>query len=266
MKRKIISAVCILFAVAVLFSGCNGQLPAENTKIKYKVENSNATVTELPNNTTIKTVVIPDEYEGSPVTDIADFAGCNLESVEVIKIGKNVENIGVWAFENNQSLKAFEVSEENKNFCCVDGVLYTKDMKTLLFYPAAKGESFVIPDSVKTLRTKCFYKCSGLKSLTLPSKLKTIEEKAFFRCSSLTDISIPDSLEYIGKDAFGYCSELKEITLPKGLEEIGEYAFYNCSKLLKINMKCAKESVRLGKSWYPTNNGLNIDKLEIIWE
>ncbi len=266
MKRKIISAVCILFAFALLFSGCNGQLPTENAKIKYKVENSKAIVTELPNKTTIKTISIPDEYEGSPVTDIADFAGCNLESAELIKIGKNVENIGVWAFENNQNLKAFEVSEENKNFRSVDGVLYTKDMKTLLFYPAAKGESFVIPDSVEVLRTKCFYKCPNLKSLTLPSKLKRIEEKAFFRCSSLADIKIPDSLEYIGKDSFGYCTELKELTLPKGIKEIGEYAFYNCSNLLKINMKCGKEDVLLGKSWYPTNNGLNIDKLEIIWE
>lgn len=265
MKKKSIIAVCILIALSMLLSGCGAQLSAGSEEIKYKVENSKAIVTELPNKTTIKTVTIPDEYDGVPVTEIADFAGCNLESVEIIEIGKNVESIGEWAFENNQSLKAINVSEENESFCSVDGVLFTKDMKTLLFYPAAHGEEYVIPESVQTLRTKSFYKCSGLKKLTLSPNLKTIEEKTFFRCSSLTELSIPETLEYIGKDAFGYCSEIKEITIPKGIKEIGEYAFYNCNNLLKVNMKCSKEDVKLGKSWYPTNNGLNIDKLEIIW-
>ena len=146
MKRKTIQLVCVFILISLLFSGCMSELGGGSDEIKISIESSKAIVTELPNQTSVTSIVIPDEYDGVPVTEIADFAGCNLESVEVISIGKNVESIGVWAFENNQSLKEFIVDEENENYCSVDGVLFTKDMKTLLFYPAAHGKEYIIPD------------------------------------------------------------------------------------------------------------------------
>ncbi len=268
MKKRIISVICLAVLVLTLFNGCSlSDLAKESApKIKYKIIDEKAIVTELPNKTTVTAVEIPDEYDGYPVTEIADFAGCNLESMEEIKIGKNVETIGTWALENNRSLKNFVVSEENKSFCSPGGVLYTKDMKTLLFFPAKNTKEYVIPDSVETLRTKSFYKCSELEKLTLPKNLKSIEEKVFFRCGALQNVKLPDTLEYIGKDAFGYCSALTEITVPSTVTEIGEYAFYNCNALLNVTMEGKETEMKLGKSWYPTDNGLEIDKLQINWK
>ena len=79
-------------------------------------------------------------------------------------------------------------------------------------------------------------------------------------------IILPDTLEIIGKDAFGYCSALTEITVPASVKQIDDYAFYNCTALLNVTMKCKEADTQLGKSWYPTNNGLNIDNLNITWE
>ncbi len=284
MKKRLALFLALLIALSVLFSGCGEELGLGNSDVKISVSDGKGIVKELPNKTGITEITVPDEYEGVPVTEIADFAGCNLENAEKINIGKNVEVIGVWAFENNQKLKEFYVDPENKYFCSVDGVLFTKDMKELLFYPLARGIeevkvkggdgkeqsakriTYSVPNGVEKIRSKAFYKCEKLYALTLPDKLKSIEEKAFFKCTSLEIINIPDGVEEIGKDAFGYCSGIKEISVPSSVKTIGDYAFYNCTSLLKVNMLCKKENVTLGEKWQPTNNGIAISELKIIWE
>ncbi len=284
MKKKTALFLAILMTVAVLFSGCGEELGLANTKVKIKVSDGKAVVTELPNKTGITEITIPDEYENAPVTEIADFAGCNLENAEKINIGKNVEKIGVWAFENNQNLKEFSVDPENKYFCSVDGVLFTKDMKELLFYPVARGIekteikkdggkteevkriTYTVPEGVEKIRSKAFYKCDKLYSLTLPETLLTIEEKAFFKCSSLENINLPSKLGAMEKDAFSCCSSLKSVTVPASVTAIGDYAFYNCTSLLDIKMQCKKENVTLGQKWQPTDNGIEMKDVKIIWE
>lgn len=277
MKRIIFLAAVIVIVCTCLCSCDISDLTGGNLKIKYKADGESLIVTAVPDNLTLPEIVIPDEYEGKPVTGIADFAAVNLENVTKITIGKNVSEIGLWALENNKKLTAIEVDDENGYFCDMDGVLYTKDMKTLLFYPMArnavevtdengnkiKSISYDIPEGVKAVRTKAFYKCSDVRSLTLPSTLKTIEEKAFFRCS-ITEIILPEGLEEIGKDAFSYTA-LKTIEIPSSVKEIGEYAFYNCTSLLEIKVGSPEAELTLGQKWYPTNNGLNISELVISW-
>lgn len=284
MKKKTALFLALLMTVAVLFSGCGEELGLANTEVKIKVADGKAVVTELPNKTGITEITIPDEYENAPVTEIADYSGCNLENAEKINIGKNVEKIGVWAFENNQNLKEFSVDPENKYFCSVDGVLFTKDMKELLFYPVARGIekteikkddgkteeveriTYSVPEGVEKIRSKAFYKCEKLYSLTLPSTIKSIEEKAFFKCTSMENINLPEGVTNIDKDAFSCCSSLKAITVPGTVTAIGDYAFYNCTALLDVKMQCKKENVTLGQKWQPTDNGIEIKKVNIIWE
>lgn len=274
MKKVTAIILAVLFTVPLL-SSC-GDSSGGNLRIKYKIDGERAVVTGVPDNVTMPEIVIPDEYAGKPVTEIEDFSMVNLENVTKITIGKNVETIGPWAMENNKRLTAIEVSEENPFFCDIDGVLYSKDMKTLLFYPMARNSveatdkdgnkiksiSYEIPEGVETVRTKAFYKCSDLRSIKLPSTVKVIEEKAFFRCS-FTEIILPEALTFIGKDAFSYCSGLTEITIPDEVTEIGEYAFYNCTKLLTINVNSPEAELTLGNKWYPTDNGWDIKELVI---
>lgn len=283
MKKRLAIIFSLILCISVIFFGCAEQLGKGSDKLSIKIENGEATVKELPNSSATKEVTVPDEYEGVPVTAIADFAAVNIESIEVINIGKNVKEIGKWAFENNQNLKAFNVSEDNPYFCDVDGVLFTKDMKTLLFYPLARGVQvkeetndngeksevksieYAIPEGVETIRTKAFYKCQYLTAITIPDSVKVIEEKAFFRCGSIKELTLPSSLEVIGKDAFSYCTSLTEIVIPASIKQIDTYAFYNCTNLLKVDVQAKESDVTLGEKWYPTDNGKSISKLEISW-
>lgn len=275
--KKALALTISLIMCLVMFSSCEaGELLSGSLSIEYKAENGKLTVIKVPDNSTLPEIVIPDEYEGVPVTKIADFAAVNLEHITKITIGKNVEEISLWAFENNRKVTAFEVDNENPFFTDVDGVLYTKDMKTLLFYPHArgledmntsdgkteKGISYDVPEGVEIIRTKAFYKCSELRKIALPSTLESIEEKAFFRCN-IDEILLPEKLKFIGKDAFGYCQQLKKITIPSTVKEIGEYAFFNCKNLLEVNVEAKESEMTLGKSWYPTDNGLDIKELVI---
>ncbi|MBE6717549.1 MAG: leucine-rich repeat domain-containing protein [Ruminococcaceae bacterium] len=275
--KKALALTISLIMCLITFSSCEaGELLSGSLSIEYKTENGKLTVIKVPDNSTLPEIVIPDEHEGVPVTKIADFAAVNLEHVTKITIGKNVEEISLWAFENNRKVTAFEVDDANPFFTDIDGVLYTKDMKTLLFYPHArgledmstpdgkteKGISYDVPEGVEVIRTKAFYKCSELRKISLPSTLESIEEKAFFRCN-IDEILLPEGLEFIGKDAFGYCQQIKKITIPSTVEEIGEYAFFNCKNLLEVNVEAKENEMTLGKSWYPTDNGLDIKELVI---
>ncbi len=283
MSKKVVSLIALILCVCMCFSGCESVtslLGGGDATIKYKIENGEATVVSVPNKSAITKITIPDEYEGVPITKIADYAATNLEYVTDFSIGKNVKEIGVWALENNQNIIAFKVDEANKSFCDVDGVLFTKDMKTLLFYPIAKDlveeknnegniievSEYTIPDGVETIRTKAFYKCYPLKEIIIPDSVKRIEEKAFFRCDKIGELKLPQSLEFIGKDAFSYCYGITEINIPANIKQIDEYAFYNCTNLLTVNIDSAEENLILGNKWYPTNQGKNIDELKINWK
>lgn len=283
MSKRIVSIITVILCVCLCFTGCESVtslLGGSEASIKYEIENGEATVVSVPNKSTVTKIVIPDEYEGVPVTKIADFSATNLEYVTDFSIGKNVKEIGVWALENNQHISCYEISDENEYLCDVDGVIYTKDMKTLLFYPIAKDltdakdsegndikvSQYTIPDGVETIRTKAFYKCYPLKEIEIPDSVKRIEEKAFFRCDKITELKLPQALEFIGKDAFSYCSGLTELDIPANIKQIDEYAFYNCKNLLTVNVDNVEENITLGNKWYPTNQGKNIDELKINWK
>lgn len=281
--KKIIAVLLLVSVLCFSFVSCGSsdlQFLSGKTDITYKIQDGEAIVTRVPNKSTVTEIVIPDEHEGVPVTGIADFSAANLEYVTEISIGKNVREISDWAFSNSKRIAKFEVDDNNPYICDVDGVIYTEDMKTLLFYPPQRGTvtdidengnevktvSYEIPEGVEVVRSKAFYKCLDLTDIVLPSTLKSIEEKAFFRCN-LKSITLPDGLEFIGKDAFAFCSAAEKVTIPATVKQIDEYAFFSCTSMLEVNMQGKESEITLGKKWYPTDNGIELgDKLVINWE
>lgn len=272
---RILSIFCAIALIAASFAGCT---QSTNDKLEYVIENNEVTITGYTDSTVRTEITVPDEIEGYPVTEIADFSLFNAESLKKITIGKNVREIGTWSMTNNQRLVEFAVDEENEYFTAVDGILFTKDMKTLVYYPSAKniefnkyGEaqnttSYVIPDGVETIRSKAFYKCYYLENIEIPDTVTSIEEKAFHRCSALKKLDLPSKLEFIGKDAFAYCELIESATIPETIKQIDEYAFFNCSGMKELNIYNDEENIKLGKNWYPTYNGKQIEDCVINWK
>ena len=293
-KKRLFVVLIILAAlsVTIVAAGCEEivfPISYGKTGLGYVVRNGEVHIEDYSDSTVRDTVTVPDEIDGMPVTVISDFSIANAETLKTIYIGKNVREIGAWAMTNNQRLQAFEVDEENEYFTSVDGVLYTKDLKTIVAYPPCKGvekdssnrvisseagESYTILDGVETIRSKAFYKCGYLKEVVIPDSVKYIEEKAFHYCSSMEGFLLPDGLLEIGQDAFAYCwaDAFTELNIPASVQKVGEYAMYNTNAITKIYVnKSADELEKLeesgdwGKKWYPTNNGRERDGYEIVY-
>lgn len=233
-----------------VFYGFNGNANTKEVHIDYALDKNGKN---------------PDKSK--PVVGVDSFTVVSDEYVEFIYIGKDVQYISEQAFYYCKMLKAVFVDAENPYYCDVDGVLYTKDMKTLVLHPICNGswqveqgiaetiETYVIPEGVEHIGGYSFYKNFDLVHLTLPSTLKTIGDMAFFSCGNMWTIWLPEGLESIGADAFSYCGSISPILyIPSTIRHIGNYAFFSCTGVQKVYMGAdSEEGIEFGESWLPKN-------------
>ena len=200
----------------------------------------------------ITNIEIPEWVKG-----IGEFAfyGCN--NLTTINISKSVENINRDAIYGDlTNLINIEVSEENNNFCDVEGVVYSKDKTTIVKCPTGRESYSIIegttiigdsafmgcslvanvtmPNSVTSIGYGAFSGCSAITSIKLSNNLTSINDWAFSGCSGLTELELPDSLTYIGYGGFANCEGLKSINIPQNVTYINFHSFRDCSSLTDI--------------------------------
>lgn len=151
------------------------------------------------------------------------FAGC--QSLQTITIPASVTTIGLSAFEECSSLTAIEVEESNPTYCSKDGILYSKDEKTLHCVPGAKEGVLTIPYGVTTISNSAVSACKKLTHLSIPETVTTIDEYAFYGCSNITHVVCfaftPPTL--LGSNAFVYINrDETELFVPE--TKTAEYA------------------------------------------
>lgn len=91
------------------------------------------------------------------------------------------QSIGNYIFLLNEPL-TFHVSESSDNCALVDGVLFSKDRKTLLRFPNKIIDSNVqyeVPEGTEVISKRAFEDSGIYGGITLPSSLKLIEDAAF---------------------------------------------------------------------------------------
>lgn len=160
------------------------------------------------------------------------FAFSGLESLH---LPVNFRSYGDNAITYLSSLKRYTVDPDNEWFTSVDGVLYSKDMKTLNSFPLNCGKtdytvseatdsigsyafygtsmtSVTLPEGLRAIGKSAFAVAESLKSVTVPGKVETIDSYGFFGCSALTDLSLGASLKSIGSSAFAYITALESVT------------------------------------------------------
>ena len=181
------------------------------------------------------------------VTSIGDSAFENCTSLTSVTIPDSVTSIGSGAFENCTSLKSIEVSENNKNYASIDGVLFNKDKSELVTYPAGKTDSeYVIPNSVTSIGYSAFENCTSLTSVTIPGSVTSIDYSAFENCTSLTSVTIPNDVTSIGYGVFQGCTSLTSVTIPNSVTSIDSSAFSSCTSLIGITIPNSVTSIGYG--------------------
>ena len=137
----------------------------------------------------------------------------------------------------------------------IDGVIFTKDMVYIIYYPAGRKGDYLIPnqtiqvanyafsgstltvlnfsESVKVINSYTFSK-STIEVFNLPSGLTQIGSSAFADCTRLKSIILPESIKEIGQNAFQSCTGLDAIRLPSNLTSVGGGIFIGCKSTLNI--------------------------------
>ncbi len=266
-KTKIaLLAVLIIVATVLTLSACDFISPdSDKDSINIDeyftftyLEDSDSYEIKCKNTALSGEILIPETYNGKPVTSIgneafhdcdrltsvvipdsvtyiSDKAFYDCDSLTKVVIPDSVTYISVKAFYCCFRLTSIEVSENNQYYKSIDSNLYSKDEKNLIRYAAGKNAtSFVIPHSVTTIGDYAFYHCFDLASIIIPDSVEIIGSSAFSDCDSLTSLIIPDSVKSIGRSAFDSCEILASVVIPDSVTYIGEDAFNHCENLTNV--------------------------------
>jgi len=206
-------------------------------------------------------LVIPSEIVGKPVTSIGMNAFYNNISHE-IAIPSTCTNIGYQAFRGCRylfkmtipakvsfihptafihcnGLSEFIVESGSYDYSTIDGILYSKDQKTLVKYPDSKTGSF--------------------NHLSIPEGVERIEEFACAFSWTLYTVTIPESVTSIGEGAFYQSDRLEKVVFFGATPTVGAAAFSSNDASLKIYYRSSQASTGYSS---PTWEGVACDPFD----
>ena len=257
----------VAWIAAYAFRNCTG-LTSVSVSSSVRIVGSGA----FDGCTKLKTVTLADGVE-----EIREFAFGSCASLRTISLPASVRDVA-WAFEDCGALESIAVAPANATYKSVDGLLLSKDGRTL--WEGVNGDVRV-PAGVETVAEAAFSGRTGLKTVFLPASVEEIDECAFMYCSGLRsfavdpanaayravdglllskdggtlvegvngDVRVPGCVERIAVDAFYGRTGLKTVFLPASVLEVGDPevdagAFGGCSGLRSFAVDAGNPSYR----------------------
>lgn len=201
--KKIITTLFLVLAIIV-----NAQHPASSYTI------SGSTLTEWKGTET-GTINMRTTIALRDLTGIGTNAFKNTRASKVV-IGDKVSNIHPYAFYYARTISILEVANNNQlHYRTIDGILYTKDGKTLHTYPYAKvaqlnGVVDNLPDSIEVIGGHSMRGILTMTKVVLPESVTTIEERALGNNSSLTSVKLGKNVTLLNL-AFQTSANIREL-------------------------------------------------------
>ena len=204
----LIALVCCLVLAAGILAACNngestqtgGQTPGGQTpggegiepaRLIFEKTENGYSVTGYEGAPTV--VVIPETYEGLPVTSIGEWAFGECFGLTSVTIPDSVTSIGDYAFAYCDGLTSVTIGE---------GVTSIGGWAFAACYGLT---SVVIPDSVTSIGERAFAYCYGLTSVTIGDSVTSIGDPVFDGCYKLVEVYNKSSLNIVaGSSAYGY--------------------------------------------------------------
>lgn len=184
--------------------------------------------------TGLKSVV----YPGSPVVvEEGAFFGC--DKIETVSFGSDWTAVNVAPYVWSDSLKEIEipakvkkltnlkelrnlekvyVSIHNPAYSSRDGLLYSKDAKTLYACPCAYRGVVVVPEGTENILEGAFRDCWSVENIDLPASVKRCSYSEFLRTASLKSILLRamkpiSTAKHEGKEVFALRLPSPEVLL-----------------------------------------------------
>ena len=229
----------------------------------------------------IYSVVIEDG-----ITNICRDAFRGFDNLTDVEIPKSVIRIELGCFDFSTNLTNISVDVDNKYYSSYDGMLFDKELTTLICCPAGKT-TCNFPVTLTHIGGFAFTYCNKFTSIKIPETVTTMPNSiyTFFGCDSLVEIT-HSGVEIIGNEGlhstpvrtvkisegtkilvgtFEQCENLETVYLPASLEQIGYGTFEDCFNLKKIYYAGTKE--QWGKiDIAPDNREMDLAKLEFTGE
>ncbi|MBE6648656.1 MAG: leucine-rich repeat domain-containing protein [Ruminococcaceae bacterium] len=180
----------------------------------------------------LESVKLPESLES---LGCVSFSCC--EKLKTVHMGSKLKEIGWSAFDDCHEDIRFFLNEENPFLVCEDGVFFSEDKKTLLYYcNVKKNETYTIPEGIVKIAPYAFLNSENLKKVDFPQSIQIIDEMAFCNNSNLHIVTIPDSVTEIGKGAFGGCINLERVYIGKGVSSELESVFVLSACISEISV------------------------------
>ena len=169
-------------------------------------------------------LILPEGLE-----EICSHAFCGCDAITSIRIPASVKVMDGSCFAGC-NIKAYEVDENNAYYTAIDGVVYSKDLKTLVAFPSDyPNKHYEVLKSTQIIGEYAF-KFSHIETIELPNGLTNVEYGAF-EASDICALDIPESVNQVGEMAFDYCTKLKRFAISKGLKELPRFMLGSCTEL-----------------------------------
>lgn len=175
----------------------------EGTYGSYTYRQYSDSITIWSCDASVTTASIPNNINNLPVTGIYAYA-FNSENLTKINIPSSIEWIGgggtSWYSPN---VSAINVDSNNAVYASVDGVLFSKDLTSLIWYPSGKtATNYTVPSYVTIVGSQSI-KSENLTSVVIPSSVKEIWSSALPAKLKKVTVLSPDCT--IGDHGIGYC-------------------------------------------------------------
>ncbi len=180
------------------------------------------------------------------IRTIGDYAFADTAIAGSVTIPASLESLDGGAFGACHALTEIKVESGNKIYADIDGVVYTKDDKTAVAYPAGNpAENYTVLDGTQKIGIAAFYGSWNLRGVTVPAGVDEFYEYAFFDCEKVCGYSLPDTLETVGPYSMAKNYSLSSVSLPDSVINIGRYAFAYDSSLYTVYISDTSKLARI---------------------
>lgn len=255
----------------------NDRLEKQSDFLKYTENHNGITLTGYIRGKLNGDVVFPSEINGKAVTEISGKAFYYIPDLTSVTIPASITTIGMFNFSACTNLTAIHVDENNPAFCSVDGILFSKDMATLVQAPFMLEGDYVIPDGVTELGRSAFQRCN-ISTLSIPASVTKYDTYTFGSMPNLTsfivaedspvfaaidgvlfnkektllikcpdvcgaEYTVPDGVEVLANGAFERNNDIIKVILPEGLKTIERDVFLHCKNLKLVELPESLEAI-----------------------
>jgi hypothetical protein len=112
-------------------------------------------------------------------------------------------------FKDCRELTSFVVLGDDETYVSTEGVIYTKDKKTIVLCPVGKRGEFLLPSSVRTIERFAFSDCGELTSIILGDNVRILRTHCFMNCVSINSLIIPQKVTSVSNAFQGWGSHQK---------------------------------------------------------